>query len=218
MRGKPGATRLIIYTSTTLYREALQSLLSIQSQIELIGAVGGLSEVESFIGTEQPTAVLVDTRNSYAEIARQLCAILSNSGLLFLVDEYDLELVLLLLKAGAMGCVSRNASLDELARAIIAAGRGEVVLPPAIANQALVTLASGKQVTQDNLAYEDLTEREIEVIALLAQGMTNKDIAQSLFISVRTVEAHLRNIYSKLEVHSRTEAALWAVANDFITE
>jgi DNA-binding NarL/FixJ family response regulator len=73
----------------------------------------------------------------------------------------------------------------------------------------LATLAGGESVKEGGL-IESLSEREVEVLKFLAQGLTNKDIAQTLFLSVRTVEAHLRNIFGKLGVRSRTEAALWA--------
>jgi len=101
----------------------------------------------------------------------------------------------------------------DLARAIIAAGRGEIVLPPAVAVQSLMALAQGQPVEQSLVG--PLSERETEVLKLLAHGHTNKDIAQALFLSVRTVEAHLRSIFAKLGVSSRTEAALWAVQHGY---
>jgi DNA-binding NarL/FixJ family response regulator len=101
----------------------------------------------------------------------------------------------------------------ELARAIIAVGRGEIALPPSIAGRALAALARGESV--GGSLIEPLSERESEVVQLLAQGLTNKDIAQTLFLSVRTVEAHLRNIFGKLGVRSRTEAALWATKHGY---
>jgi len=114
-----------------------------------------------------------------------------------------------MLQAGAAGILSRDATLPELTQALVASGRGEIVLPPSLAARALAALARGEVHPQQNL--ETLTERERDVLALLAQGLTNKDIAQSMFLSVRTVEAHLRNVYGKLNVTSRTEAVLWAV-------
>ena len=115
-----------------------------------------------------------------------------------------------LLQAGATGFVDHNTDVADLARATIAVGRGELALPPRIAASALTALARSDTVSSHDLV-EPLTQREREVLALLAQGLTNKDIAQALFVSVRTVEAHLRNVYGKLSVRSRTEAALWAV-------
>ena len=118
-----------------------------------------------------------------------------------------------LLQAGATGCISRDDTVGDLARAIIAAGRGEPVLPPVIASQALLALARGQAVSQNPI--ESLSEREMEIVRLLAQGQTNKDIAQTLILSVRTVEAHLRSIFARLGVRSRTEAALWAAKHGY---
>jgi DNA-binding NarL/FixJ family response regulator len=137
-------------------------------------------------------------------------------GLLFLVQDYELSTILPFLQAGASGCISRDDSVGDLARAIIAVGRGEIALPPSIAARALSALARGE--TGAAGLIEALTDREVEVLRLLAQGLTNKDIAQTLFLSVRTVEAHLRNIYGKLNVRSRTEAVLWAVKQGYAAE
>jgi NarL family two-component system response regulator LiaR len=103
--------------------------------------------------------------------------------------------------------------VPELAQALIAVGRGEIVLPPELASNVMMALARGG--SQPKETVEPLTDREQEVITLLAQGLTNKDIAQSLFLSVRTIEAHLRNVYSKLDITSRTEAVLWAVQHGY---
>ena len=110
--------------------------------------------------------------------------------------------------------LSRDAAVPELTRGLLAAARGEIVLPPTLAARALAALARGKINPQQDL-IESLTEREQEVLTLLAEGMTNKDIAQTLFLSVRTIEAHLRNIYGKLGASNRTEAVLWAVQHGF---
>jgi DNA-binding NarL/FixJ family response regulator len=213
---EPTTTHVIILASASLYQEAWSALLSAQPYIIVAGSVSDPSEVRLHVTSGQQTTILVDVSTSQAEVARQLHSVASDDGLLFLVDTYDLATVLPLLQSGATGCISRDASVSELARAIIAVGRGELTLPPAIGARALAALASGRPVDgADDTLVEDLTEREIEVLSLLAEGMTNKDIAQALILSVRTVEAHLRSIYGKLAVNSRTEAALWAARNGY---
>ena len=112
------------------------------------------------------------------------------------------------------GVINRDATVPELTRSLLATARGEIVLPPSLAAQALLALARGNVAPQQH-QIESLTDREQDVLTLLAQGMTNKDIAQTLFLSVRTIEAHLRNIYGKLDVNNRTEAVLWAVQHGF---
>jgi DNA-binding NarL/FixJ family response regulator len=213
MSSKQSVTHVIVYTPAFLQREAWRALLAEQPFIDVLVTACEVSVVVPLVEPGQPTAVLVDLPGLRVDLAHQLHAATPEAGLLFLVEDYDLDNVLSLLRAGAMGCISRNASVPELSRALIAAGRGEIALPDSIAGKALTALAHGG--TKHNQPADPLTERETEVLHLLAGGMTNKGIAQRLIISVRTVEAHLRSIYDKLGVDSRTEAALWAVRNGY---
>ncbi len=203
------STSLIVLAPVTLYREALRTLLSGQPGIMVAGAVADVPQVSRLLRPDQATAILVDWPAPSPDLARQLKTVTSDAGLIFLVGSYELSDIIPLLQAGVNGCVARDEAVGDLARAVIAAGRGEIVLPPAIAARALAALARGGLAT-DPLT-EPLSDRETEVLHLLAHGYTNKDIAQTLLISVRTVEAHLRSIYGKLGVRSRTEAVLWAV-------
>jgi DNA-binding NarL/FixJ family response regulator len=207
-------TRLIIMAPSTLYRAAWQALLAQQPDILVAGAVEDVSQIAALLKPAQPATVLFDLPTPQPALAQQLNPIIPDLGLLFLVGSYVLEQILPLLQAGATGCISRDEPVPKLARAIIAVGRGEIALPPSIAGRALAALARGEQV-QGGGVIEPLSEREIEVLRFLAQGLTNKDIAQTLFLSVCTVEAHLRNIFGKLGVRSRTEAALWATKHGY---
>lgn len=210
----PSSTQLIILAPTVLYRAAWQALLAEQPNIDLAGAVGEITQVSDLLDTNRSTTMLIDLPTPQPALAQQLQARAPELGLLFLVDGYDLAQILPLLQAGATGCLSRDEPVADLARAIIAVGRGEISLPPAIAGRALAMLARGETTVEHGL-IEPLSDREIEVLRLLAQGLTNKDIAQTLILSVRTVEAHLRNIFGKLNVRSRTEAALWATRHGY---
>jgi DNA-binding NarL/FixJ family response regulator len=111
------------------------------------------------------------------------------------------------LDAGAMGCILESASTEELLSAIRQVARGETFLSPPIVKHLVSSVAARPQ----QQAIEPLTGREREVLQLLARGLSNKDIAQKLYLSVRTVEGHLANIYGKLHVKSRTEAVVLAV-------
>lgn len=205
-------TRLLIFAKSNLHRSAWQALLGTQPGIRVEGAAGELAQLDSFL-LPSPAAVLVDVPSAHPDWARELRAALTQAGLLFLVESNDLNETIALLRAGATGLISRDSTVGDLARAIIAVGRGEIVLPEGLATRALLALAQGK--VNQGRPSDNLTEREQEVLTYLAQGHTNKDIAQLLFLSVRTVEAHLHNIYGKLSVTSRTEAALWAVNNGY---
>jgi len=207
------STSVIILAKRNLYRAAWESLLDGQPGLNVLGAVSRIAEVSELRRPDHDVTILVDLADIQAEWVGKLHAALPECGLLFLVERYELGKTVDLLSAGATGLIVRDSSVADLARGIIATGRGEMVLPPDLATRALKALAR-REVVQD-VNPSALTSREREVLELLAQGLTNKDIAQTLVLSVRTVEAHLRNVYGKLGVGSRTEAALWAVGHGF---
>ncbi len=203
-------TEVLILSSFALQGEAWSALLSGQPDIVASGALGvdDTSALPALTRLQKPATILVDHPAPRPDLVRRLNEAAPDPNLLLLVGSYELAEILPLLRAGATGCVSRESTVGDLARAIIAAGRGEIALPPLVAARALAALARGEPVGESPVA--PLSEKEAEVLQLLGRGLTNKDIAQTLFISVRTVEAHLRGIFAKLGVRSRNEAALWA--------
>ncbi|MCB0213816.1 MAG: response regulator transcription factor [Anaerolineae bacterium] len=206
--------QVIIIAQATLYRAGWSALLAAQPNINVAGAVETVAAVTAYLETGSSATLLIDFPSPLLPLIQQLHTSYPTTGLLALVDNYDLDQLLPLLRAGATGCISRDESVADLALAIIAVGRDEIWLPPAVAGRALAALARGESSGGDTL-IEPLTERETDVLGLLARGLTNKDIAQTLILSVRTVEAHLRNIFGKLNVSSRTEAALWATRHGY---
>jgi len=206
-------TYVVVLSPVVLYQEAWRALLSQQPDVAGVVTITAPSQLSDVHKLDRPATLLVDSPSLQLDVVRQVRSIASDIGLLFLVQTYDLNDIMLLLQAGANGCISRDDSVADLVRAVTAAGRGEIALPPTIAARALTALARGEPVGSG--PTEMLSEREIDVIRLLGQGLTNKDIAQTLILSVRTVEAHLRSIYGKLDVRSRTEAALWAVRHGY---
>ncbi len=208
-------TVVLIFAPSNLQQLAWQALLEKQPAIQVSGSVGDTTGVANHLLENEPHTILLDLPQIEPRLVANVRSVAPEPGLLYLADYQDLGEVVGLLQAGASGFVSRDASLADLARGIIAAGRGEIVLPPKIAARALAALARGE--IQQEAPTGSLTGREQDVLVHLSQGLTNKDIAQSLFLSVRTVEAHLRNIYDKLDVSSRTEAALWAVNHGYGT-
>jgi DNA-binding NarL/FixJ family response regulator len=206
-------TQVIVLASAELYREAWRALLAAQPYIHVTQTACNAAVVPALLDPDFSTVVLIDLPGDELSAIRQLKLSSDAARALMVIDDYEIDVILPLLKAGATGCIARADSVADLARAIIAAGRGEIALPPTIAGRALAVLASGASMHTNPV--KELTAREVDVVRLLASGMTNKDIAQTLFLSVRTIEAHLRSIYDKLAVSSRTEAALWAVRNGF---
>lgn len=213
MTSAPTAVKVVVMADATLPRLAWEALLGPQPGLELWGTAAHLENLLALSLNCGQTAVLLDLKEPLLPQVEQVAKAMPRISQLCLVDNYDLSQIVALLQVGVTGVLSRDATLPELTRALIAASRGEIVLPPELAAQALVALARGDLRSQPNI--DTLTERERDVLTLLAQGMTNKDMAQTLFLSVRTVEAHLRNIYGKLDIASRTEAVLWAVQHGF---
>lgn len=205
-------TSVFVLANAALHRAAWEALLTGQPGIVFRGSAANVSALPIPATASQNLAVLIDFSSFSLDWLQELKTAGPTAGILCLVDEYNLQQIVGLLQAGVGGCLLRDADVPDLIRALVAVGRGEIVLPPALASQALAALARG-QLPQETTA-ETLTDREMDVLSLLAKGMTNKEIAQRLFLSVRTVEAHLQNIYGKLNVSSRTEAALWAVQHE----
>lgn len=209
----PAKTRVLLFTSRSLHAEAWQSLIEREAFLQFIGVLDRAEQISTGASGESHAAILVDVAHPSSMLATELSQVAPKTGLLFLVESYDLETILPLIRAGANGCISRNASRAQLVRALIAVGRDELALPEQVAGDVLIALA--REQHPGGGLIEELTERERQVLNQLAMGLTNKDIAQELMISVRTVEAHLRSVYMKLDVNSRTEAVLWAVQNGF---
>jgi DNA-binding NarL/FixJ family response regulator len=207
----PENVRVIILSPEKLYRLAWRSLLRTQTPIGIVLAASCVAEVESLLRVMGRSTLLVDARGSERLTALKLELLYKVCRVLFVVDDYHLATIIPLIKNGAIGCVARNDSVSQLAQAIMASAKEEIALPADITSRVVAALAKDKWFSPPRM--DELTDREMEILQLLTDGMTNKAIAQRLFLSVRTVEAHLRGVYSKLRVNTRTQAALWAVRN-----
>jgi DNA-binding NarL/FixJ family response regulator len=206
-------TSVIIVSPTLLQREAWRALLANQPQIQVKEAVSDVETLAKLVPPPHPSAILLDFPTLRLDMVRQAVGYAQGYGVVVLAQDHVHEDMVSLLQLGACGCVSRNDSLAHLTSSLIAAGRGEIIIPTEHAPAVLASLA--ERAASASSSVDALSEREIDVLQLLAQGRTNKETAQTLFLSVRTVEAHLRSIYSKLRVSSRTEAVLWAVRNGY---
>jgi DNA-binding NarL/FixJ family response regulator len=121
------------------------------------------------------------------------------------------------MRAGARGYVLKEAEPEELRRAVEAAQRGEVMLCPIIASKVLEHFRTDPGAAKPQLPYERLTQRELEVLQSAADGLTNREIAERLFISEKTVKNHISNIFSKLNVNDRTQAILYALRQGLVS-
>jgi DNA-binding NarL/FixJ family response regulator len=201
--------RVLLADDHAVLREATAELVDHQPDMVVVGQAGTGEETVRLTRQLRPDVVVMDIampRGNGLEATRCIVGEMLGTRVLVLTAHEDRDHVIPLLEAGAIGYLPKTVSLNELLAAIRAAGRGESVLPPAIAS-VVVRHLSG---TEEQRPEAALTAREMEVLCLVSQGLSNQQVAHELGLSVRTIEAHLTHIYSKLGVGSRTEAALLA--------
>jgi DNA-binding NarL/FixJ family response regulator len=210
--------RVLLVDDQALFREGLRTLLSIRPDLEVVGeAENGRAAVE-MAAELRPDVILMDLRmpvlNGVAA-TRQLQMEQPDSKVIVLTTFDDDEYIFDGLRAGAVGYLLKDVSSDKLVEAIRAAARGETFLEPSIAAKVVAefTRLSGDRrpsATEERPLVEPLSERELEILGVLAAGASNREIAQQLYITEGTVKNHVTNILGKLGVRDRTQAALKA--------
>lgn len=205
--------RVVIVDDHDMLREGLSAFLRAFPDLKLVGEASNGAQALEVCRQEQPDIVLMDLVMPIMDGVAATQALLEESPSLRVVALTSFgeeELVERALKAGAVGYLLKNVTADELAEAIRAAHAGYRVLSPE-AEQALT-----RAMDRRNTSRHDLTEREKEVLKLMAEGLSNPEIANRLVISRYTVKNHVSNILSKLGVTSRTEAAMLAIKSGLI--
>jgi DNA-binding NarL/FixJ family response regulator len=195
--------RVLIADDHPLARAGLEHLLGALDDIAVVGAADGGREAVRLAAEHEPDVVLMDLEMpdmDGIETTQALRARQPRTAVVVLTSFSDRERILAALDAGAVGYLLKDADPDELARAIRAAARGEAPLHPRAARELLDRHRGAPQ----------LTDREHEILALVAQGLPNKLIARRLAISERTVKGHLTRVFERIGVTDRTQAALWA--------
>lgn len=204
----PRLPGLIIVADVRLYREGIHSSLSKLPQFSVLGAVGSAEEARKLAVHTAPDVVIVDmaTRNSLA-VVRTIRQDLPSAHIIgFGVDEVEGE-VLACAEAGLSGYVTSDASLDELVAGIESACRGELRCTPKMAATLFRTLEHRRRDEVSQPKSVILTAREREVLRLVDEGLSNKEISARLSIEVSTVKNHVHNLLDKLQVTSRLQAA-----------
>ncbi len=202
----PARIRLLIVDDHPLVRRGLCELFGEDSGIEVIEAVGDGEQAISVSVAQQPDVVLMDVSMpgmDGIEATRRLLAVRPEARVVMLTSFADHERVMEALDSGAVGYILKDADSDELLRGVRAAASGDSPLSPRAA-RALITARRGRR------PFEELTTRELEVLRLVARGLSNKQIAWRLTISEKTVKAHMTSIFGRIGVADRTQAALWA--------
>jgi DNA-binding NarL/FixJ family response regulator len=210
------AARVLIVDDQTLFRTGLASLLSEDERVEVVGqAVDGAEAVKQAIKFK-PDVVLMDLKMPNVdgiEATRQILEAVPGAKVLILTTFETDSQVIQALKAGASGYVLKDSSAAAIVSSIVAVMSGERVMASAVANRVLEMLTG---TTTPKEFYDGLTNREIEILKLLANGMANKQIAYRLKISEKTVRNHVSNTYEKLGIYDRSQAVLYAVKKGLV--
>jgi DNA-binding NarL/FixJ family response regulator len=204
-----GKIRVLLADDHAVLREATAELVDHQPDMEVVGQTGTGEDTIAQAKALGPDVVVMDIampRLDGLEATRRIVAECAGTRVLILTAHDDAAHVIPLLRAGATGYLPKTVGLNDLLDAIRATSRGESTLPPSVASVVVRHMAG----VPEQGADAELTAREMDVLQLVAQGLTNYQTARQLGVSVRTVEAHLTHIYAKLDVRSRTEAALLA--------
>ena len=211
---------ILLAEDHVITRQGIRRLLEDEKDLAVIGEAGDGEQAVQMVTEMKPDVVVIDIampKLNGIEATRQIKLIHPHTAVLMLSAYDDDEYVFGLLKAGAAGYLLKNVSGDELIRAIRAVYNGEPVLDPIIARKVMNYFKLPDKVHGLESPSEYLSKREADILKLAARGMTNKEIADKLHVSNRTVESHLRTIFSKLGVGSRTEAVLHGLRRGWLT-
>jgi DNA-binding NarL/FixJ family response regulator len=206
--------RVLVVDDQELFRRGLTMLLGQDSDIEVIGEAS-----DGVVGTElaastAPDVVLLDVRmprRSGVEACREIKEAVPSAKIIMLTvsdEEADLYETV---KNGASGYLLKDSSIEEVAQAIRVVQEGQSLISPSMAVKLIDEFKQMSKPERSQASNLRLTERELEVLRLVAKGLNNRDVAKQLFISENTVKNHVRNILEKLQLHSRMEAVMYAV-------
>ena len=215
--------RVLLADDHVVVRAGTKQLLERHADITIVGEASNGQEAIELTSDLKPDVVVMDIRMpgvSGVEATKRIKEEHPDVAVLVLTAHDDDEYVFALLQAGANGYLLKTTEADELVKAIRTVIGGELALAPMVAGKVVSQFTSGKTLPDvlSNIKndYDGLTEREMDILRLVGKGLTNKEIGRDLYISDRTVQAHLSNIFSKLNVSSRTEAVMHAVRKGWI--
>jgi len=211
--------RVIIADDHAILREGLRALLALATDIEVVGEAADGHEAIERATALKPDVVIMDVAMpglGGLEATLELRRTQPEVKILVLTQYDDPEYVRRFLKAGVSGYILKKSAGTELAAAIRAVSRGGLVLDPEVAKEALREPPAEAGRTASASPYDSLTDREKQVLKLVAEGKSNKEVAQLLDISVKTAMSHREHIMAKLDLHSRTELIKFALREGVI--
>jgi DNA-binding NarL/FixJ family response regulator len=204
--------RVVVVDDQVLLREGVASLLRRDPRIAVVGMGANGHDAIDLTGTLRPDVVLIDIRMPGLDgigATREIKSRWPQVRVMILTSLVEDGLVIEGLDAGASGYILKDATPDVLIADVLAVAAGGHVMHPGVARQMASLLGKQNQARKDT--YEGLTQRELQILSMLARGMAAKEIARSVHISEKTVRNHLSHIYSKLGIFDRSQLILWAI-------
>jgi two-component system NarL family response regulator len=211
--------RVLVADDHALFRRALAAVFADEDDVELVGEASDGEEAIKMSAELVPDVVLMDVRMPKIlgiEAARQIKAEQPATKIVMLTVSDEEEDLFEAIKAGASGYLLKEVEPSEIAQALRQIHDGHSLLSPAVASKLVSEFAAISKRTDERAMRPNLTDRELQVLRLAADGLTNRQIGRRLTISENTVKNHIRNILEKLHMHSRMEAVLYAVREELI--
>jgi NarL family two-component system response regulator LiaR len=202
--------RLVIADDHVLVRQGIRAFLETHADLAIVGEAEDAESALRLCVEQQPDVALIDLVMPGGGIGatREIRAASPNTQVVLLTSFEDAQQIVAAVRAGAISCLLKDVDADALAEAIRKSARGEAVLHPRVAGHLVDALRKG--VSPGTEALESLSQREREVLTLMAEGLSNSDIAERLGIGEKTVKTHVSNVLAKLDVTDRTQAAVFA--------
>ena len=212
--------RILLAEDHIIVREGTRELLQREQDIEVVGEASDGEESVRLAEKLKPDVVIMDIampKLNGIEATKQIKKIVPTTAVLILTAYDNEQYIMALLEAGAAGYLLKNVRGKQLVDAVRAVHSGESVLQPSAMRQIINRLTSKVARQEETVVFSPLSEREQEILKLTSKGVSNKDIADTLCLSIRTVQSHLSNIFKKLAVGSRTEAILYGLRRGWFT-
>jgi two-component system response regulator NreC len=211
--------RVVVVDDHTLVRQGIVGLLASQSDIEVVGQAGNAREAMAVIASVAPDVVLMDIAlpgQSGLDATREIRDRFPAVQVLVVTIHDREDYLFQALRAGAAGYVLKGAEVQDLLEAVRTVQRGEVYLFPSVTKKLVADYLRRSQAGEDRTTYDGLSDREREILGLIAQGLTTNAIAAALFLSPHTVQSHRDHIMTKLDLHSKAALIKYAIAHGLI--
>ena len=212
--------RILLADDHVMVREGTRRILEREPDLVVIAEAGNGREAVEMAERERPDVAIIDISMPVMngiEATRGIKRLAPQTAVLVLTAYDDDEYVFAILEAGAAAYLLKNARSSELIDAVRRVRAGESVLDPGVASKVLRRMSMGEQAAEPEPRESPLTEREMDVLRLAGRGLSNREIAQRLHLSPRTVQADMANIFGKLQVSSRTEAVMTGLRRGLLT-